>query len=37
MNYIADAAMANIGLYIQKAETDPFKIADQICEKMATK
>jgi CheY-like chemotaxis protein len=34
MNYIADAAMANISLYIQKAETDPFKIADQIAEKL---
>lgn len=37
MNYIADAALADISLYIQKAETDPFKIADQIAEKLATK
>jgi CheY-like chemotaxis protein len=37
MNYIADAAMANIALYIQKAETDPYQIADQLAEKMAVK
>jgi CheY-like chemotaxis protein len=34
MNYIADAAMANITLYFQKADTDPFKIADQIALKL---
>jgi CheY-like chemotaxis protein len=37
MNYIADAAMANIALYIQKAETDPFQIADQMHDKMEGK
>lgn len=34
MNYVADAATANIGLYIQKAETDPFAIADMIAKKV---
>jgi CheY-like chemotaxis protein len=37
MNYIADAALANIALYIQKAETDPFQIADQMHDKMEGK
>lgn len=37
MNYVADAAIANISLYIQKADTDPFKIAEQIEQKMPKK
>jgi CheY-like chemotaxis protein len=35
MNYIADAALANISLYIQKAETDPFHIAEQLAKRLS--